>query len=518
MLKRSRFFDIILIVTFLTGLTIPLMLTHNREVSSIEKRKLKPFPEMNWDRKILATFPLQFESFFNDHFGFRDNFAQLYYILSWRLKSSPYPNVFIGQDDWLFYVNPDDGNSLEDYRRNDPLTASELKQWRTVLEAKNAWLNQQGIHYLFVVSPDKQSIYGEYFPARIRQVGEQTRLDQFMEYMSDSEVPILDLRSALLDAKSDGLVYYKTNTHWNDFGAAVAQNAIMQQIAKCYPTVYLSEYSIEDFSLAPHTGDIANMLNLTSQIREMAPHLIEKPQRCDKTILEEQIEYPDRSTFFTDCFDKGPHILFFRDSFFESIEPFISPHLSKSLYVWIYPDFNQLEQFLEYLPADMVIEERVERLLTIIPDLPSSQSKDYHAFFENCYQKGSTVYKLSNHNELTGFYQLTDKSDEQQYKLLSLGTDPQFELPEFKREDTLQYIMKVELKVSKSTTWQVFYSTSEQLQYNEKNSISGLLMPGENTFYVLLDDDNLQGKIRIDPGTVEGEYLIKSLEIRSIIR
>ncbi len=82
----------------------------------------------------------------------------------------------------------------------------------------------------------------------------------------------------------------------------------------------------------------------------------------------------------------------------------------------------------------------------------------------------------------------------------------------------MQYIMKIILTAPQATSWQVFYGTVQQRQYNETHSVSGQLQAGENTFYVVLDDKDLQGQIRVDPGMVEGEYELKSLEIRAVRR
>jgi hypothetical protein len=435
------------------------------------------------------------------------------------LKSSPNPIVLIGKDDWLFYANPVDGNPLEDYRRNDPLTPTELRSWKTALEAKYMWLKQRDIQYLFVIAPNKHTIYGEYIPSRIRQVGKQTRLDQLLEYMHDSEVPILDLRPPMLQAKTKGLLYYKTDTHWNNFGAAVAQYEIIRHLLKYYRTLYPIDYSFVDFSLVEYTGDMANMLNLSSHFKEMAFQLWKQIPLCNLPIVEEQPKTPN-PPFITNCCAGAPRALIFGDSFLTALQPYISQYFAKSLYVRNYPDFHQLEQYTENYTPDIVIEERVERYLNKIPTLPTAKNKAYHVFFQRWFQTGVIVYQLAEHHqdELTPIHQLAITPAEQGYTLLSQGNDPHFLLPEFKTNEVMQYIMKIVINAPQATNWQIFYGTLLRPQYNEEQSISGQLQSGENTFYVVLDDQNLDGKIRIDPGSVMGEYTLKSLEIRAVKR
>ncbi len=365
--KVSRIFDNLLIVTFIVGLFLPLVLTHNRKESAVEKRKLTELPELKWDHKTMLKFPSQFELFFNDHFGLRDQLTQVYSLYSIILKNSSNPKVLIGLDDWLFYVNPAEGNSLEDYRRNDPLTPEELRSWKVGLEAKHKWLKQQGTSYLFVVVPDKYSIYPEYIPKHIRQVGKQTRLDQLIEYMKDSEVSVLDLRPVLLAAKQKGQLFYKTDTHWNDFGAAIAQHEIIRTIQKIYPNLTPINYAWQDFGLIEYkSGDIANMLNISYFLKEMVPELRKPLPICHKQIVETHPEDQMKATFFTDCRIDAPKALIFRDSFFIALQPYISQYFAKTVYVWEWPDIKLLEKYLQYNHPDIVIEARVERHLKFI--------------------------------------------------------------------------------------------------------------------------------------------------------
>ncbi len=362
--KKPRIFDSLLIVTFIVGLFLPLLLTHNGAVSPIEKRKLTPFPEFKWERSIFVKYPSQFEAFFNDHFGFRDHLSQLYSIFSVILQSSPNPNILIGKNDWLFYIKPKNGATVEYYGKNDPLTSKELSAWKTVLETKYDWLKQRGIQYLFVVAPDKQSIYGENFPSRIIQAGKQSRFDQLLEFMHDSEVPILDLRPPLLEAKVKGLLYYKTDSHWNDFGAAVAQYSILQYLSKYNPTLYPNDFCVEAFSWTEGKGrDLAVMLNLSSLMKEIIPILRNPLPLCNKRVIDERTDKTVPATFITECRIDAPKALIFRDSFFDALQAYISQYFSKSIFVWMWPDSNLLKQYVERYQPDIVIEERVERSL-----------------------------------------------------------------------------------------------------------------------------------------------------------
>ncbi len=492
--KEFYLFDNVLILTFIIGLFLPLFFTHNQKVSPIEKRKLVDFPELKWEAKEIAKFPVQFEAFFNDHFGFRDQLVQTYSLFSLMLKSSSSSVVLIGEDNWLFFIPLGNENSLEDYRKNDPLTPQQIRNWKITLEVKYRWLKEKGIQYLFVIAPDKHSIYGEYMPSRINQVGQKSRFDQLLEYMHNSEVPILDLRPSLMRSKNQGQLYYKSDTHWNDFAASVAQKEIVRHFLKYYPILYPIDYDFKDFLLTEFkVGDIANMLNLSSQIKETVPKLRKPLPLCETGITAPPLDNPLVSAFFTNCIPNAPKVLIFRDSFFRALQPYISQYFGKTLYLGIQPDFNQVEKYVEYMHPDIVIEERVERYLKDVPTLPTSQNKLYQTYLEvsginSLFSRGISLYKLAkqHQDELTGRNQLTINPTEEGYKLLSQGNDPFFILPEFKIEEEMLYIMKVELQAPQETKWQLYYnSTLQKTQYyDEEHSMSGQLQSGDNTFYI----------------------------------
>jgi alginate O-acetyltransferase complex protein AlgJ len=513
--KEFRSFDLLLILTFIAGIFLPLLSIQTKDVSDIEKRKLAVFPAVKWDLNFFSTFPSQFETFFNDRFGFRDRLVQLHSLSGMKLTNTPNPMVLVGLDNWLFYIKPTDGNSLEDYRKNDPLTAKELRDWKTALEARYIALQKKGIPYFFIVAPDKHSIYGEYIPTRIDRIGSKSRLDLLLEYMRDSEVPIIDLRAALLKSKRQGTLYYKTDTHWNEFGSAIAQNEMMQFISNYYPELKPINYPHTSFSQIEYTGDLANLLNLSSYIKEVSPKLRTNLPLCNRRILAELTVDPARPAIFTDCGTKAPQALIFRDSFFEGLQPYISQYFSKSLYIWEYLDLDRLDKYITYNQPKIVIEERVERSLKRIPLVTAL---DMQLVSAHWFETGIPVYQLAkfHQHELMSSSQLAITPTAGGYTLTSQDKDPHFILPKLNGNNANKYVIKIDLNTPQSTKFQILYDTLRPTRYNEKRSSSEQLKAGDNTVYIEIDRNDLQGQLRIDPGEVAGKYTLRSLEIRAI--
>jgi alginate O-acetyltransferase complex protein AlgJ len=508
--SRNRpFFDNFLIVSFVIYLFLPLVFIDDRSESMIERRKLVPFPEWKWNKSTIITFPVKFQAFFADHFGFRDDFAKWYYLLSIMMGNPPNSKITVGRDGWFFWG--EDLSTLEDYRKNDPLTPVQLWQWKSILEANFQYLKQKRIHYLVVIPPEKHSIYGEYYPSCVTRIGRQSRLDQFLDYMKNSEVPILDLRQKFIQAKSEGQLFSKTDTHWNSFGAAIAQYEIMQYIAKLYPDISPIQYQAQDFSWSSEKGgDMAQMLNLQDFLKEQnSPKLRNPITGCERQELKASPERKWDVPFLTICNSSAPSALIFRDSMFTLLQPYISQYFSKVLYInpgWQL-DFDTMERYVEQYSPNIVIQERVERGLKTVP------------LFQ--FQMGIMVYQLPDQHQgaLTPLHQITIAPAKDGYSLISTGDDPYFELPKLRTNATKLYGIRVALYAPQKTILQIFYRTSQMRHYDKEHSFSEELQPGKNiTYSPLLDGQDLQGpiQIRISPGKISGKYWLRSLEIRAI--
>ncbi len=379
-----RMFDIVLIVSFLVSLFLPLVTLRFEQASASEKRSLAPFPPWPGNANEIAAFPAAFEKWFDDHFGYRHRLVQAYHLMCLALGTTGSGRVLLGKDGWLFYTDPKDGNNQEDYRRTDPLTSDELERWRLVLETKTAWLKSRGIIYLFIVVPNKHTIYPEYYSSRVRVLGARSRLDQLMEALKGSDIPVLDLREPLLRAKALGRLYHKTDTHWNDLGAALAANVILDKLFSVMPFKGESGYGLQDFLWrSTEGGDLARMLSLSRILTEnQVPVVRPGVLHCFDLNHEDVLNAEDPELIITSCRSNGKSALIFRDSFFTRLRPFVSEHFSRTVYTTALPEIETLERMVRDYSPDVVLEERVERYLKVLPKAPDPASEPYRAFLK----------------------------------------------------------------------------------------------------------------------------------------
>jgi hypothetical protein len=93
------------------------------------------------------------------------------------------------------------------------------------------------------------------------------------------------------------------------------------------------------------------------------------------------------------------------------------------------------------------------------------------------------------------------------------GNDPGLVLPEC--ELSGHPIVKVVIVSPVATTIQMFYKTRDALDYDEGHSSSYPLHPGENTVYLEVALREAFGTLRLDPGILPGDYLLKEFEVRA---
>lgn len=337
-----------------------------------EKRPLAKRPAIPHSIESLTAFPQKFSRFFDDHFPLRTQLIQRYNYLRVKLiKYSDQRNVLMGREGWLFYTRD---KMLRDFIGKAPLSEEELGALRSLLEAKRDWLAARGIAYLFVIPPNKQTIYPEYMPENYARVRGRTRLDQFMDHMrAHSDVTIVDLRPSLLAAKSRFRLYHRHDTHWNSIGGLVGYGEIMRAVERTLARDFENVRTFQDFRPSHRTrrgGDLTDMLALNAYFIEDEPILIPNDGFRSCARKERLQNYlgrdwkPNEDPIAMHCRGADLKMVMFRDSMASRLIPFLSEHFRRSTYVskWNY-EADIFKAVVEKEQPHIVIDECGERML-----------------------------------------------------------------------------------------------------------------------------------------------------------
>ncbi|MEE9412149.1 MAG: hypothetical protein V3V22_03760 [Methylococcales bacterium] len=363
--------QLMLILFFCMSIYAPLfmgVIQEDKISSGIEKRNLANFPSLPKSFKSLSEYPEKFNIYYSDHFGFREVLTSIYFkLVNTRGNQSSVEDVTIGQDGWLFLGSIKPGYQGHDDPMGDAInvnlfTNKELKDFAKSIVAIKNWLSNKGIEYVYVIAPNKHTIYFEKLPQYISKKNNKSSTDQLVEYLQKhTHVAVVDLRPSLMMEKKYRQVYYKYDTHWNQYGANVAQFEIMKTIKNFFPEK-IKPFLLDNNQFKTVTrrvGDLAKFANINNIKEEMPQPVFE----AGCTPVNEISDLKKMETHTMVCKTQQLNALIFRDSFFNALKPYISRHFNRSTYIWKRMNYSSLAKYVEQEKPDIVIDEVIERSL-----------------------------------------------------------------------------------------------------------------------------------------------------------
>jgi hypothetical protein len=340
-------------IVFLGILMVPgmwLLLGNGTFLENSEKRDLAEFPSFS---DSIEAFPKAFDAYFNDHFGGRNEMVLATSVLKTSLlQSSHNDDVIVGKNGWR-YLNR--RGMLQDHRGAIRFTDDELKKLVANLSRIDSAAKAGGAQLIIAFVPNKQSIYPEHLPWNVQRLQDSTRLDYLLEYLkAESTFCTIDLRPALLAAKSERKVYFTTDTHWTHPGAFVAYRSIMETLQPRgvnIPTMPEPAYETVDAF-----GDLNGMLGFSGMFAEVA-EIYNLPQD-GSIIIEETVSAEKRKKVHVRNKKGTGKLFFYRDSFGINLRNFLYSTFSETTVIR-----HNLVQFKELVDAqpDVVIYEIAER-------------------------------------------------------------------------------------------------------------------------------------------------------------
>ncbi len=365
--------SIILTAVFCLLIGIPFIagiIEQDQSVSSVEKRNLATLPPLPKSIEEITKYPKAFNSYYSDHFGYREKLTKRYFKLISKLgEQSSVDDVTIGQDGWLFLgsVKPgysDYGDPFSDYINTSLFQEKELQRFATSIMAIKTWLKNRGIEYIYVIAPNKHTIYSDKIPEFIIKRNDHSATDQLVSYIkTHTDVTIIDLRPVLLAEKQHHQVYSKNDTHWNHYGANVAQFEIMKHVGILFPEkISPSLLTSSEFKLdRKNTGDLTIIGKITGE-EEINPTPIFN-EKC--TLKSEPSDAKKTHTMV--CDTQYLNAVIFGDSFFLALHPYFSRKFNRSTYIWEPLSYEKLVEYIDKENPDIIIEALVERKFPYVP-------------------------------------------------------------------------------------------------------------------------------------------------------
>jgi len=334
--------------------------------SAQEKRALAPFPPSQNLATDLPQFAAKFEQYFQDRAFLRlPLISARNLLLLDLLHSSGNENVLAGKADWLFFNNKETG--LRPAMRHDqPFSTAALALWKKMFQYRMGKLSSQGIRYVILVAPEKSSIYPDKLPPGTPHVTGPDRISQLEECLKGTGVTFINLEDDLKRGRESASIYCKTDSHWNDIGASMAAERILEKARQCLPA--LPRKFEPTFKTATISGDLTDQLALHGLVTEELPvrltPAVSPTFPMDPGLPADYAIRASADRFYTvntnAAAKRLPRAAMLHDSFTLSMIDYLTPFFS-DIHFYQTHDFDFAE--ITANKPDIVIEELAERHL-----------------------------------------------------------------------------------------------------------------------------------------------------------
>jgi hypothetical protein len=324
-----------------------------------------------------------------EHFPFKNRLIDLIGILNELTGDSPNINkAFRGKAGWLFLGN-DHHRTVDALIGKDVGGASRQYAFKLINDLATR-CREAGAPFTILVGPNKHSIYPEFLPDWLKpcSTGVKNRLTVGLE---KNGIPVFDPTVLLTSSKQAGVLYYRTDTHWNMLAGSIVfegwRHFLKTRLALDLPQP--APYSLHP--APPYRGDlvaIGNFFRLPINTGDnftlewATPYDLIKyvysGQPFDAMINQVSSRKGDQQFFAdnqTQHNNDGDTIIVienqasltpltlvsFGDSFTQSLSPFFHNIFRRTIYINKYASFAFTTEMLKKINADLIIWLTVER-------------------------------------------------------------------------------------------------------------------------------------------------------------
>ncbi|MFP5468089.1 MAG: alginate O-acetyltransferase AlgX-related protein [Gammaproteobacteria bacterium] len=304
--------------------------------------------------------------------------------LLWRSGLSINPSrVLIGKQGWLYLGDAHDNNvsahrfgeSNDDVRMGQAM-GQNLRAW-------DHWLRRHGVKgFVLVIGSDKHHVYRHHLPDWAR-LGRPPRVRSLLT--SEAKSLIADPTPELIRRSANEAIhtYYRSDTHWNMWGAAISMASLRDTLEK--QGVHLA-WALPQPPAIERTGtriggDLAAFLRIQHSLTEQEPHPVLINREAVRTVVREletqqvlavgdfgQLQYP-RHTIqtVTENASNDQKVLWLRDSFGIAQSPLMTAYFRESIQLhWGRALGDQAQLFVDLVRKqrpDLVVMTVVERVI-----------------------------------------------------------------------------------------------------------------------------------------------------------
>lgn len=370
-MKKNIGFIIFITVCVLLCLVPSVCMIFDRTDEPIGNESLVEAPRLKEeDGSINVSILSDFGNYFEAHYAFRPALISLDAKIQEQVfLVSNTETVVTGTDGWLYY-----SSTVNDYLGRNQLSDRGMFNLAHNVSLLQDYVTGQGARFLFTIAPNKNTLYGEHMPYYEQEkAGTIFNRDRLKESLEEEGVHYADIFS--LFENCGEVLYLKQDSHWNNKGACLVYNELMDALEKDHRTYE----NVPVTCSRSHSGDLSAMLYPGTKELEMdytyeyepSFEYIPSPLNSDPVSVEDfRIETKNENA--------EDHLLMYRDSFGNTLIPFIANEFQSCFFTKAKPYILALHM-KQYNP-NVVILEKVERNLRDFAEdpgvIPSPKAKE----------------------------------------------------------------------------------------------------------------------------------------------
>lgn len=346
----KRFLKVVYCILFLLISSVcALGMPFYKNDGAAQKRALAEFPRLFTENRLNLSFPKEFEDWLQDHIAWRNELVTLRSLALKSIRTSSDKQVIIGLDGWLYFAE-----TVPDFTGEGAFTENQLYRLSMVVRDIDDALEQKGIPFIVAVAPNKSTVYPQYMPSGYPRRSGPGNAERLQAMQAANYV---DLTAMLKGQAGKGrLLYHKTDTHWNNYGARLSAYSLLSALALVTKTnMPLPDPAAETTVHRDWTGDLSQMIYPAKTPKDDQYYY-------DDTVPVYTVKGRMRSledlNIATAGGKTGLSLLVLRDSFSNALIPYLSNAFSNVQYKRQMP-----LPLLDINSVDAVVLEIVERRL-----------------------------------------------------------------------------------------------------------------------------------------------------------
>ena len=326
MSKKALWLQSIVFLAFIGVFFILNLVLPDREFSQQENRMLQTAPSFSFEDLFEGKFTTDFEDYVTDQFAFRDKWTALKARCELLIGKDENKGIYICEGETLI----------------DAFEAPDFDDIYNNLDAINMLATAQDVPVYFGLIPSSAEIWSDKLPKGAPNDSQKELIDRCYGV---SNAKTIDFYSALNEHAAES-IYYRTDHHWTSLGAYYGYTALCEAMG--LEPKKLSEYTetvvTDSFLGTTYSSSGYGWIepeSISAYVEQGEALITNYPSGSPvegSLYVESFLEVKDKYSYFyggntplltVDTGNEGPSLLIVRDSYMDSMSPFLFEHFSK---------------------------------------------------------------------------------------------------------------------------------------------------------------------------------------------